>query len=461
MTSAVLSAALLGVAARGWIPGALACFALVPLLLVLRHERRPLRAAALTAIASLGELFAAFEGAIPAIPWAFPLAVGAAALAYGVPGFLVSRLLLFWPSSTVLWALPISWTATEFVAGSRWLWGQFASPVALGYSQADSPFLALAGISSVTGVTLLVLVINVVTVRVFLMRRPMPLLLFPLFLLASFPWSTGEVNAGAGPVVAVVQPAIHPAWYETSGSVVEARAHVLNRLAGLTNSAVPEARLVVWPEGAVPTGVDELSIPFLLPGIELGSFDLLAGAITFRDGKRFNSLVHVQGQGAEAVFDKLAPVPLGERGISAGRALVVGRWAGAWIGPLICLDSVYSSFARKLAGLDAEILVVASDDSFSRGMSTPALHFRASIFRAVETGLPLVFASAAGPSAVVAPNGRILAEAVRGEPAVLRTRVPPAGRSTLFVAVGNWVGISCLVISLFLAVATLPAVRGS
>jgi apolipoprotein N-acyltransferase len=417
-----------------------------------------MKAGLLTMTAYLGLAAAAFEGAILVLPWAFLLALTLAAPSAWWPGALLSLLGRAMTARAAPWSLPFSWTAAEFLAGRRWLWGEAASPVALGYTQLDSPLLPLAGAVGVTGVSLAVLVMNVSVAQLLLTRRLWPL--SPALLmgsLAALPLDGSGVDRQSDSLVkvVVVQPALDSAWYEASAHSVEARERVLARLVGLSGR-MADADLVVWPEGAVPSGLPVDTLPLRLRDSALDGAPIIAGAISERRGQRFNSAFLVTGKSVSRLFDKLALVPIGESALTPGRSLVVAQAAGfLLVGPLICLDSVYPTFARRLASQGAELLVVMSDDSFAGRMATPALHLRASIFRAVETGLPLVFASAHGPSAVVSGRGEVLARTDFGEPASLVSVMPRAGGPTPYVRLGEIVGQACVVLTLVL----LAAVR--
>lgn len=441
MQFALLCAVVTGASVRGLLPGLLACVTFVPLMLHLSGERRVARGAVLVGVANSGLLTVGFEGALPVLPWTFPAALALAAPAAAAPGVLTPLIRRHISPSAVVWAVPLVWIAAEFVAGRRWLWGAGASPVALGYTQLDSPLLHLASIAGVTGVGLAVLLANASIAHALLVRKPWPLLPVVAIVVGSF-WLesvTGYEGLSVGPVVGIVQPTIDRDWYEAGTVSRKARSLVWERLVELS-TATAGADLLVWPEGAVPLDFSVESLPGRIGQAPLPLPVLLTGAVSEREDSRFNSALVVNNDMANIVFDKLAPVPVGERDMEPGRWLVVTRLSDAWVGPLICLDSVYPTFARRLAGMGADFLVVLSDDSFSGGMATPTLHLRVSIFRAVETGLPLVFASAHGPSAIVSGSGEIIKASSIGKAGVVMAEIPAARPLTPFVLFGEWAG---------------------
>lgn len=463
MIGAGISAALLGFCIRGLLPPPVAWVALVPLVLTLDHEERPLRSGLLTAFSYMGLLLAAFEGAVPAIPWAFPAAVTCAAPAAFVPGAvhaLLSR--RGWPLLAP-WSLVFSWTAAEYLSRQRWIWGQFASPVALGYTQVEGPLLGLASLGGVSGVGFAVLTSNVAISLLIRRRSPLPLMI-PLALIAgglAISRFTATPTDDSTVEIAIVQPSLEPGWYEASEGIPQVAEAIAARLLEQTVQAQGDVDLLVWPEAAVPGNVSSEDLLPRLAGQGISS-DLLAGTVVSEDDRRYNSVLHIGSGEAEHVFDKLAPVPFGEAGVTPGNRLVVGRWGGSWTGLLVCLDSVYPVFALELARLGAELIVVLSDDSFARGMATPDLHLRSTVFRAVETGLPVLFASASGPSAFIDSNGRILASAPRNKAEVLQAGLPAGRRRTPYFLFGDILGKLSLISTVaLLALALGPGARSS
>lgn len=76
------------------------------------------------------------------------------------------------------------------------------------------------------------------------------------------------------------------------------------------------------------------------------------------------------------------------------------------LGTLICWESLYPGGGSKLAGDGAELLIVLTNDSVQRWGTGSRYHARLTKLRAIESGLPLVYASQAGPTFAVDPYGR-------------------------------------------------------
>ena len=95
------------------------------------------------------------------------------------------------------------------------------------------------------------------------------------------------------------------------------------------------------------------------------------------------------------------------------------RWAREdWpFGVLICFEDVFTDLARRLADGDAKFLTVITNDAWFGKTNAPYQHLQASIFRAVENGVPVVRAANTGVSAFISYRGCVLATVkdARGE----------------------------------------------
>ncbi len=78
--------------------------------------------------------------------------------------------------------------------------------------------------------------------------------------------------------------------------------------------------------------------------------------------------------------------------------------------PRICYETVFPELIAR--GVDGEsgILVVHSMNNWFGETRQPSMHLRASILRAVENRVPMVHAINNGPSALVAPDGGVIAK---------------------------------------------------
>jgi len=98
--------------------------------------------------------------------------------------------------------------------------------------------------------------------------------------------------------------------------------------------------------------------------------------------------------------------------ISAGQDRSVFSAAGMNIIPLICFEVIFPEFVADAAfqSPPGGVLVTASFDAWFGQSHAPFQHLALSRMRAVENRLPLVHVINNGPSAVVMPSGRIIAQ---------------------------------------------------
>jgi apolipoprotein N-acyltransferase len=122
--------------------------------------------------------------------------------------------------------------------------------------------------------------------------------------------------------------------------------------------------------------------------------------------------------------------------LEAGREATVFQLDDTAFGVLICFEITDAVGARALARGGARFIVNITNDVWFAGSARPP-HLPWAAVRAVESGLPVVRAANAGPSAVFDPFGRQLAAGMpSGAPSVLTARVPPA-RPTLYTRGGD------------------------
>ena len=200
--------------------------------------------------------------------------------------------------------------------------------------------------------------------------------------------------------------------------------------------------------------VDAAGVPFVF-----GTYDIDA------DGE-YNAAAFVEpGKGLLGFYRKTRPFPLTETvpawldGPAFRRWL---PWAGTWkpgggarvfplrladgreipVLPLICRDDVDAQLAIDGARLGAQAILSLSNDAwFTEHPQGAALHQAVAAFRSIETRLPQYRVTTNGYSAVIDPDGSVVAGTRMGERTLVigerPVRAPPR---TLMVAWGDWVG---------------------
>lgn len=124
---------------------------------------------------------------------------------------------------------------------------------------------------------------------------------------------------------------------------------------------------------------------------------------------------------------------------------------------LICYEDTDPTLARQYVRPSAEgvdFFVNISNDGWFRGTAEHEQHLAIGRFRAVETRRAIVRAVNMGISAIIDPDGRVVAlpgptwaESKKVE-AVVRGPVPLDARTTLYARLGDWVPVGCWLVVL-------------
>jgi apolipoprotein N-acyltransferase len=180
-------------------------------------------------------------------------------------------------------------------------------------------------------------------------------------------------------------------------------------------------------------------------------------ALGFADGRwhSTNSVVLVDRDGLAGRYDKVHLVPFGEylpaarvfswfrRVVAAigdlrtgGEALPLPSAHGR-LGALVCYEAVLPQHAGLLVRRGADLLVGVTNDGWFHGTAAPRQHLLFSVLRAVETRRWVVRCANSGISAVVAPDGAVVAEMAEGQRGLLLAEVARRRELTLYVRCGD------------------------
>lgn len=390
----------------------------------------------------------------------------------------VSRLVAAWGPRGLLLA-PFIWVALELVRSRTML--RFAWCL-LGYTQATNlPFLQISRFGGVYAVSFLLVSGSAALACVLAEKRNRErrrVLVSLVLLLSTVYWDgrrqLAKPVAESGRVrVGLIQANIpQDLKWDPGFADVNVEKHI-----ALTERAATEgARLVVWPESAVPGFYDESpdlidrlgglarrSSVFLL----FGNDDRLAAP----DGERY--YVGAKMLAPDGVlryrYHKINLVPFGEfvpfhslltvggrftarltqavADFTPGEDRTLGEVDGHRFGAFICYEAIYPDLVSSFSSEGAELLVNITNDAWYGFTSAPYQHFEMATVRAVETGKYLVRAANTGISAVVDPRGRVVARTRLFEPAALVHDVPFVRETTPYTRIGDAFAWACLGIS--------------
>ena len=326
----------------------------------------------------------------------------------------------------------------------------------LAYSQSDYlPIIQFANLIGAYGLGFLIVIVNVCVVEVALTRissRPLPsargrirpticggkeevilpiffavLILFGILGYGHFQMSRAEASTQSLKV-SVLQGNIPQSikWE------VIARDKIFEIYEKLTDIAMFEKpNLIVWPEAAFPGYFNaDLQAGRIKEKVKQSGVPALIGGLYLTGAKAYNSayLLNADGQIKDR-YDKQYLVPFGEYvplepifsfleplaqalGVSdfhqGKEAKVMSLWNDeVRFSVLICFEDVFSRLANRFADNGAQFLAVITNDAWFGDSQAPYQHLQASVFRAVETGLPVIRSANTGLSAFITREGKV------------------------------------------------------
>jgi apolipoprotein N-acyltransferase len=159
----------------------------------------------------------------------------------------------------------------------------------------------------------------------------------------------------------------------------------------------------------------------------------------------------------------ILPIGSGQFTAGAGPAIMPmrGPKGEMWmLGPVICYEDILPGFLRRVGALHPNLLVNLTSDSWFGAGSEPWEHLALSVYASVELRVAMVRAVNSGVSALIDPNGRVVAKSYADDPyrhprpadGLLVAAPRMAGSDTIYVRYGWWFPTLC-----FLAVALMGA----
>lgn len=428
---------------------------------------------------------------------------GWCALFFGAFGFLSAKV-WGWARSggcfgwrrlvTVAAVDPLLWVGLEWVRG--WLLSGFAWNF-LGVSQSTNlPIIQIASVAGVYGVSYLIILGNEALASLAermalpIIRRirrepvfpsPLPLRiasslesLLP-FVLILVVWGWGgnrlnrwrkvEAETPDAWQIALIQPNA-PCVFQANRELARVRFEGLRDQTRLANLANPD--LIVWPETATPgflpghpdtrryiqSCLSEKGAPLLTGTVEADGTTvynaawLVNAAAEKLGGYRKRHLVPF---GEYIPLDKVFPIlqrlaPTGESctpGDSPSLITLANdrHSAPLRIGTVICFEDTVPGLCRSTAKAGADLLALLTNDAWFNHSCEALQHQQQSVFRAVETGLPMVRAANSGITCYTSPVGKIRqlqnGDQLSDFDGFLSVRIPAATFPTPYVRWGD------------------------
>jgi apolipoprotein N-acyltransferase len=396
------------------------------------------------------------------------LLVGYLSLFFGTFAF-ITRYLLQRFGSHVIMLTPFLWVSLEYLRSFLLTGFPWAN---LGHSQyLNLPFIQVAEITGVYGLSFVILLVNVTFYRilrqwsrkVFPIREVIITLLIFVGCLAY-----GYVRMGAldrktsarPPLdIGLVQGNIDQSikWDE---SFQRKTLEIYERLS--LDVAKKKPGLIIWPETATPfffQAAKEYQ-PFILDIPKKTAAFLLFGTPSFKleRGKveHYNSAYLVSPAGEiSGRYDKIHLVPFGEyvplsdllffigslgEGIGnfkSGKEFTLLRLSEGQFGVLICFEIIFPDLSRRFVRNGADFLVTITNDAWFGTSSAPYQHLAIATFRAVENRVFVARAANTGISAFIDPKGRIVQQGKLFEEEALNGTIRLMKERTFYTLYGD------------------------
>jgi apolipoprotein N-acyltransferase len=373
-----------------------------------------------------------------------------------------------WPVAVACW-----WVAAEAVR-DRWPWAFPWGRLAM--SQAGAPtqhWVAIAGpplltfLLALAGACLAWLLLTDGSSR----RR----LLLPAFALAAsaamalggrlLPLSSPASGGPTATIAAIQGNVPHsrtlPDQLRAQTVTANHEAATLQLAAQVAAGQRPAPDLVIWPENStdIDPSTDPLTYAQIQSAVAAIGKPVLVGAVLDHPLRNAGQL-WLPGRGPVQIYVKRQLVPFGEyiplRGFldkftslpslqpvnfTPGHKAVVFHVGPIRLGDVICYEVGFDSLVRSEVTAGANVLSVQTNDADFEldGQTGETLQQLAMArIRAVETDRAVVVASTTGESAVIAPDGSLLARSGTWQRAVLDERVPLRTGLTLAMRLGGW-----------------------
>ncbi len=186
--------------------------------------------------------------------------------------------------------------------------------------------------------------------------------------------------------------------------------------------------LIVLPETAIPSIIDEneLFLEDLRKMCKVGKMNILTGMILKEKDSYYNTAILLNENGKiTQIYKKIRLVPFGEYtplkrifpflkkitpfiDLSPGREFTVFKLKNLNFSCLICFEDTFPEFVRNFKKQDVDFLVEITNDAWFKSKIQSYQHLSASIFRSIETRLPILRSANTGITCFILPTGRVL-----------------------------------------------------
>lgn len=266
--------------------------------------------------------------------------------------------------------------------------------------------------------------------------------------------------------------------------IAGAAVKVLFTFMELTDKALqmnPRPEVIIWPETSFPStfrnpnstlerDLDQRLEEF----VRTRKIQLFFGGYDHFQGKDFNALFLLGPDGRLQVYRKNILLLFGEyipgadyfpfikrafpqvgnfgRGegpITLPLELPDTQRGSIITGPIICYEALFPGYLTESAKNGSELIVNITNDSWFGKWGEPQLHLALTVFRSIETRLPMIRTTNTGISALILPDGEITSATELDQQRIMNVYVPIAEQvSTIVKTWGDWFGKTALLLGL-------------
>ncbi len=287
--------------------------------------------------------------------------------------------------------------------------------------------------------------------------------------------------------VTVIQPN-HDSYQDYGG--MSGLGEVLDSLFSLTEATrTPDSELIVWPENAIdgvirPDGSTAKRIAdsarawntsFIVGTGLVETYDgpdqpeLFYGYLGDHPYNIFNSSLYITDEGHISYYHKGKLVPIVERfpfvelfntidvfgwidwgkqaGYGKGRETTTLTDKSFITGGLVCYDSAFPSWNRRLARNGADFITIITNDGWWGNSSGHHQHFAYARLRAIELNRWIVRSANNGTSGIIGPYGRVFEKTDYWVRTGFNFSVPNLNTQTLYYRFGDWFSFLALLLS--------------
>jgi apolipoprotein N-acyltransferase len=405
---------------------------------------------------------------IGADAWVLLSMLEAVFVAVLLAGVAVVQRLRWWP----LWAACL-WVAAEWARSTvpfgGFPWGRLA------FAQAESPFRGLAAVGGMPLVSFAVAVSGTLLAAAVVGRarwRSCAVLVLGAVAVALVGLSVPLPTAGSPVTAAVVQGDVPRSGLDAFGqraAVLDNHVAATHQLASdVAAGRVPQPELVIWPENstdidpyqdagaaaAIQAAVDAVDVPTLVGAVVTNPAD---PTTVLNLGIVWAPSTTPGGGGPGQTYAKRHPVPFGEyvpfrslltryitrldripEDFAAGHRPGLLRVGPVTVGDVICFEVAYDPIVQDVAAGSPGLLVVQTNNATYGHTGQPEQQLAMSRLRAIQTGRTVLVAATSGLSAVIAPDGTVVAGSTEFERWVFDGAVTVRTGQTLATRLGAW-----------------------